>query len=215
VRSIDLQLLEEYQEERRKQISPTMKKAVTARTVNYELRLLRGVMRYAKCWTGEFTEGYQPLRQKRRRVGRVATKDQLMKIIATAKNNEYWQLAMYCAAVAVGTGCRSWEIKNLRLEDIRLTAGTILIREEVAKNRQEREPRLMALAEWGLQELQYRARQLGASEPEHYLLPLNLRKSRHWSKKTKQKWDVTTDDHLGEVLAKTHGEMQNARLSLS
>jgi flagellar biosynthesis chaperone FliJ len=39
VRSIDLQLLEEYQEERRKQISPTMKKAVTARTVNYELRL--------------------------------------------------------------------------------------------------------------------------------------------------------------------------------
>ena len=49
----------------------------------------------------------------------------------------------------------------------------------------------MALAEWGLQELLYRARQLGASEPEHYLLPLNLRKSRHWSKKTKQKWDVT------------------------
>jgi integrase len=40
-----------------------------------------------------------------------------MKIIATAKNNEYWQLAMYCAAVAAGTGCRSWEIKNLRLED--------------------------------------------------------------------------------------------------
>ena len=33
VRSIDLQLWEEYQEERRKQISPTMKKAVTARTV--------------------------------------------------------------------------------------------------------------------------------------------------------------------------------------
>jgi len=170
VRSIDLQLLEEYQEERRKQISPTMKKAVTARTVNYELRLLRGVMRYAKCWTGESTEGYKPLRQKRRRVGRVAT---------------------CCAAVAAGTGCRSWEIKNLRLEDIRLTAGTILIREEIAKNRQEREPCLMALAEWGLQELLYRARQLGASEPEHYLLPLDLRKSRHWSKKTKQKWDVT------------------------
>lgn len=191
VRSIDLQLLEEYQEERRKQISPTMKKAVTARTVNYELRLLRGVMRYAKCWKGEFAEGYKPLRQKRRRVGKVATKEQLMGIIATAKNNEYWQLAMYCAAVAAGTGCRSWEIKNLQLQDIRLAAGTILIREEIAKNRQEREPRLMALAEWGLQELLYRARQLGASEPEHYLLPLNLRKSRHWSKKTKQKWDVT------------------------
>jgi hypothetical protein len=31
----------------------------------------------------------------------------------------------------------------------------------------------MALAEWGLGELLYRARQLGASEPEHYLLPLS------------------------------------------
>src|ERR1700692_2404749 len=92
-----------------------------------------------------------------------------------------------------GSGYRlpQLEGKDLRLEDIRLTAGTILIREEIAKNRQEREPGLMALAEWGLQELLYRARQLGASEPEHYLLPLNLRKSRHWSKKTKQKWDVT------------------------
>lgn len=191
LRSIDLGLFEEYQEERRKQISPTMKKAVTARTVNYELRLLRAVMRYAKCWKAEFTEGYHPLRQKRRRVGKVASKEQLMKIISTAKTNEYWLVAMYCAAVAAGSGCRSWEIKNLQLEDLRLTAGTVLIREEIAKNRQEREPRLMALAEWGLGELLYRARQLGASEPEHYLLPLNLRKSRHWSKKTKQKWDVT------------------------
>jgi integrase len=191
VRSINLGLIEEYQVERRKQISPTMKKAVTTRTVNYELRLLRGVMRFAKCWKGDLTEGYQPLRQKRRRVGRVATKDELMNIIATAKTNEYWELAMYCAAVAAGTGCRSWEIKNLRLGDIRLATGTILIREEIAKNRQEREPRLMALAEWGLHELLFRARQLGASEPEHYLLPLNLRKSRHWSKKTTQKWDVT------------------------
>jgi integrase len=191
LRSIDLGLFEEYQEERRKQISPTMKKAVTARTVNYELRLLRAVMRYAKCWKGEFTEGYHPLRQKKRRVGKVASKEQLMKIITTAKTNEYWLVAMYCAAVAAGSGCRSWEIKNLQLVDIRLMFGTVLIREEIAKNRREREPRLMALAEWGLSELLYRARQLGATEPEHYLLPLNLRKSRHWSKKTKQKWDVT------------------------
>ena len=87
-----------------------------------------------------------------------------MNIIATAQTNEYWELAMYCAAVAAGTGCRSWEIKNLRLGDIRLAAGTILIREEIAKNRQEREPHLMALAEWGLRELLFRAGQLGASE---------------------------------------------------
>jgi integrase len=72
-----------------------------------------------------------------------------------------------------------------------MNRGHIRIRAEIAKNRVEREPRLMALAEWGLRELLYRARLLGATQPEHYLLPLNLRKSRHWSKKTTQKWDPT------------------------
>ncbi len=191
LRAVDLELIREYQQERRKQISPTMKKAVTARTVNYELQLLRGVMRYAGCWKGEIAECYRALSERKSRVGRAATKEQLMKMIAKAHENEYWKLAMYCAAVAAGSGCRSWEIKHLRLSVIRLADGSVRVRHEIAKNRQEREPRLMALAEWGLRELFYRARQLGATEPEHYLLPLNLRKSRHWSKKTTQKWDPT------------------------
>jgi hypothetical protein len=87
VRSIDLQLLEEYQEERRKQISPTMKKVVNAHGELQDASLT-WVMRYARCWKREFTEGYQSLWQKRSRVRRVATEDQWMKIIATAKNNE-------------------------------------------------------------------------------------------------------------------------------
>ena len=191
LRLIDIELLREYQQERRKKISPTMRRAVSARSVNYELQLLRGVLQYANCWKGDLAERYEPLKESRRRIGRVATKEQLMKVIQTAKKNEYWQLAMYCAAVAAGTGCRSWEIKNLQMQDIQIAEGTILIRREIAKNRQQREPRLMALAEWGLKELLYRARSLGATEPDHYLLPLNLRKSRYWSKKTSQKWDVS------------------------
>lgn len=61
---------------------------------------------------------------------------------------------------------------------------------EIAKNRKEREPRLMALAEWGLRNLLLRAQSLGATESHHYLLPLNLRKSRHLGKQSQQKWDV-------------------------
>ena len=98
---------------------------------------------------------------------------------------------MYCAAVAAGTGCRSCEIRNLQLEDIQLEDGKIRVRREVAKNRQERSPFLAPLAEWGLRELLNRAQALGATEAHHYLLPLNLRKSRHLAKQTAQKWDVT------------------------
>lgn len=49
----------------------------------------------------------------------------------------------------------------------------------------------MALADWGLRNLLLRAQALGATEPEHYLLPLNLRKSKRLSGQTKAKWDVT------------------------
>lgn len=146
LRLIDLELFHEYQRDRREEISPTMKKPVSARSVNYELWLLRGVMKYGNCWKGDLAENYEPLSGKRSRVGKVATKDQLAKIIATAKGNEHWKVAMYCAAVAAGTGCRGGEIRNLQLKDIQMARGKILIRGEIAKNRQEREPRLMGLA---------------------------------------------------------------------
>jgi integrase len=191
VNSIHLWLIQQYQQERSTQISPTMKLKVTARTVNYEMQLLRGVMMYAGCWTGDLAVYYKPLRQLKSQVGKMASNDQLSKIFEIANTNAHWTLAMYCAAVAAGTGCRACEIKNLQLRDIEMEQGRIRIRPEVAKNRVGREPRLMALAEWGIRELLHRARLLGITAPEHYLLPLNLRKSRHWSKKTAQKWDPT------------------------
>jgi hypothetical protein len=115
----------------------------------------------------------------------------LMNIINKAKGNDYWLLAMYCATVALGTGCRGGEIRHLRLKDVQLDEGKIVVRGEIAKNRTQREPRLMALADWGLRNLLLRAQALGATAPEHYLLPLDLRKSKHQSAQTKAKWDVT------------------------
>jgi hypothetical protein len=112
LRLIDVELIREYQQQRRKQISPTMRRAASARSVNYELRLLRGVMVHVNCWKGDVAERYKALKQSKDRIGRVATKEQLVKIIESARQNEYWLLAMYCAPVAAGTGCRSWEIKN-------------------------------------------------------------------------------------------------------
>jgi len=94
LRRIDLELIREYQQERRKQISPTMRKAVSPRSINYELQPLRGVMQHANCWKGDLAERYKPLKESKTRAGKKATNEQLMKIIETAKKNEYWQLAM-------------------------------------------------------------------------------------------------------------------------
>lgn len=191
LKSIRLANIREYQKERRKQVSPTMKKTVGARTVNYEMHLLRAVMQYADCWTDNLEARYQPLRQPRSRVGKSATKEQLMSIISTAATNEYWQVAMWCAAVAAGSGCRGGEIRKLRLEDIDISGGALRIVREISKNRKERVPRLMALAEWGLRHLLERAQALGAVEPQDYLLPFCMSKSKYRSKTSQQKWDVS------------------------
>src|SRR5436190_1383113 len=148
-------------------------------------------MKYTGCWTPELMAGYEPLPEMKSQAGKFATEQQLTTIITTASTNEFWQVAIYCAAVAIGTGCRGGEIRTLQLSDIKLAEGRIEIRPEKAKNRTGRQPRLMSVAEWGLRNLLKRARSLGATEPEHYLLPLSIRKSRIISKTTEQKWDVT------------------------
>jgi len=178
IRGITLPLIREYQQQRRQHVSKNMKQPVTGRTVNYEMHLLRGMMIFADCWTDSLVARYAPLRQVKKRAGRVADKVQLTDIINKAKGNDYWLVAMYCAAVAVGTGCRGGEIRNLQLRDVQLDQGKIVVRREIAKNRTQREPRLMALADWGLRNLLLRAQALGATEQEHYLLPLSLRTSR-------------------------------------
>ena len=190
-KTVKLVHLRQYQQQRRKHVSYVMKQPITARTVNYELDLLRGVLKYAGCWTPELETEYQPLPELKSKVGKAATVQQLSNIIKTAKANESWGVALYAAAVAIGTGCRGGEIRTLQLRDIHLKAKHIVIRRESAKNRAERHPRLTAVAEWGVRNLLERARALGATQPEHYLLPLNIRKSRILSKATDQKWDAS------------------------
>lgn len=189
-RAISLSMIQQYQQERRKHVSKTMKQFVSSRTVNYELQLLRAVMSFAHCWTPELDMDYKPLRHVKSRVGKVASKSDLMMLFEKAKANDYWQIAMYSAAVAIGTGCRAGEIRKLQLRDIHLDEGKLVIRREIAKNRHQREPRLMGLAEWGLRHLVRRAHALGAVVPEHYLLPLHLAQSKHFDKTKDPKWDL-------------------------
>jgi integrase len=127
VRCIRLPQIRAYQKNRCQQISPTMKQPVTARSVNYEMQLLKGVMSYADCWSETLAARYQPLREVKSRAGKTAGTDQMIKIINTAKDNEYWEVAMWCGAVGAGTGCRSGEVRKLQLKDICLLEGKIRV----------------------------------------------------------------------------------------
>jgi len=154
--------------------------------------LLRDVLKYAGCWTAELEAGYKRLPQRKSDIGQAATHEQLSKLLNTARQKDQWAVALYCACVAIGSGCRGGEIRNLQLEDIKLEDGYLKIPAEKAKNKKARNPRLTEVGQWGIRKLLERARALGlgACEPQHYLMPLYLPKSRRTAKLTKAKWDL-------------------------
>jgi hypothetical protein len=79
LRRVDLELVREYQRERRKQISPTMRKGVSPRSINYELQPLRGVMQHADCWKDDLAERDKPLKESKSHAGKKATNELVMK----------------------------------------------------------------------------------------------------------------------------------------
>ncbi|MGA3128398.1 MAG: hypothetical protein ABSD13_16985 [Candidatus Korobacteraceae bacterium] len=74
IRAITLPLIRDYQQQRRQHVSTNMKQPVTGRTVNYEMHLLRGMMIFADCWTDSLAARYAPLRQIKKRAGKVSQK---------------------------------------------------------------------------------------------------------------------------------------------
>lgn len=80
--------------------------------------------------------------------------------------------------LAYATGCRSGEIKKLRIGDLNLASEYPCIRlpAENTKSRRDREPALNDLGLWAVRELLKRAAMLNAVAPQHYLLPADLSK---------------------------------------
>jgi integrase len=146
-------------------------KVVAPRTINAEMAVLRGMMKAAKLW-GRIADDYKPLKEPRG-PGRALQPEEEAALFRTAASRPQWHVA-YCAAVlAANTCCRGGEIKGLRLADVDLFNKVIAIRRDSTKT--DAGARVVPLndaAMWALGRLLERAQALGASEPQHYLLPL-------------------------------------------
>jgi hypothetical protein len=88
VKAITLAHIRDYQKQRRKHVSRTMRQPVTGRTVNCEMFLLRCVMTCGDSCNENFSTGYKPLREIKQRAGKVASKDQIKTLITTALANK-------------------------------------------------------------------------------------------------------------------------------
>lgn len=150
---------------------------VGPKTINNEILVLTAVLKNARLWD-PLRENYEPLPVPKGGPGQALTPEQTAKLIETAKRNDRWFVALCATVLAYATGCRSGEIKKLRLGDLALEgdAPYIRLRAEDTKARRHREPALNDLGLWAVNQLLARAQLLGASKSEHYLLPADLSK---------------------------------------
>lgn len=123
------------------------------------------------------SEHYRRLREPDGEIGRALSVDELSRLESAAAMRDSFLVA-YCAEVlAACTGMRGGEIKKLRLGAIDL--GTRRIRITRQSTKTDAGARLIELnrdALMAVAKLYQRAQALGATSPDHYLLPADLSK---------------------------------------
>ncbi len=142
---------------------------VAAVTVNHEVKALRAILKQAKLWS-RLADDYERLKESTRGPGRALTDAEEARLLDTAASRSEWQVAYLTALIAINTTARGCEIRGLRLRDVDLAKGVVIF----SKSKTDAGRRIVPLnptARWALARLLERAEALGATEPEHYLLP--------------------------------------------
>jgi integrase len=171
-------MLEAYQAKRAQKVS--------AYSVNREIRYLAILLKRAKLWR-RLQEDYRPLKEEASTAWKVFEPEHVTHLLAIADENDRWKYVGWCFLLAISTGMRGGEIKKLRLGDVELgdrPAVRISLvhgdgRRGTKTTAGERRVPLNAQAAWAAARLLERAKQYGADDASHYLLPGNLSRHNH------------------------------------
>jgi integrase len=150
---------------------------VRERPINIELGILVSTLKEENLWRGSLLK-YKRLTEPESEVGEALSIGELQRLQAAASSNPAWEVA-YCAQVlAANSGMRGGEIRKLRLGAIDLEKCRLrIVRASTKTSAGARWVELNRAATQAVARLYQRAELLGASSPDHYLLPADL--SRH------------------------------------
>jgi integrase len=161
LRGINIELVRAYQQTR-------IREGVAPRTVNIEGQLLLSVLKHHGQW--KLKEGYERLPEPISEVGRALNPEEELTLLDMARSCESWFVAYNAPVLENETGMRGVEIRNLQLRRIDIKAGEIHLQKSKTKGG-VRTISLSADALASVLALVERARQLGASHPDHFLVP--------------------------------------------
>ena len=139
--------------------------------INHELGVLCQILKRAGLWAA-IDPHYQPLRIPKSKRNRALTEEEEERLFRIAESNPRWLVAYLCSLITVNTTAGPGEIRKLRLRDVNLGNNPYIQICEGAKNEYRIRPiPLIDTALWAVSQLVERARDLGATHPDHYLLP--------------------------------------------
>jgi integrase len=133
------------------------------RTVNYELGILRRILKRAKRWYA-IAEEIRPL-PERRNVGRALRHDEKLRLLRVAASRPEWQIARLATALALNTTMRACEIRGLQWRDVDFMERTLTVRRSKTEAGERVIP-LNADAWAAVLELRERAKLLCGAEPQ-------------------------------------------------
>jgi integrase len=161
LKDIDIRLVRTYQQKR-------IAEGVGPRTVNMEGQLLRSILKHHEQW--KLDGKYEPLPEPTSEAGRSLSPEEEVKLIDVAKSRPKWFVAYHATVLENETGLRGVEVRNLQLKRIDIMAREIRLQKSKTKGGVRTIP-LSPDALESAKELLIRAQQLGACQPDHYLIP--------------------------------------------
>jgi len=138
--------------------------------INHEVNQLKQILEFAGLWS-VIAKHYKPLRVRKGGPGYRIELEELKWLFQVCQSKPRWRLAFLCGMVSAQTAAGPNEILNLRLKDVDFNRMQVHFIEGTKVDERVRTIPMTNDCMWALRELELIAKEKGADEPSHYLLP--------------------------------------------
>ena len=148
--------------------------------VNQELRLVKKLKSIAACWSTQDHEYFEYLQEEESDVERALSPEQQQLWLDACRSTPRWDVVLWWSVAAFDMLTSTNELRGPQLGNINLTHRIVQIPWLASKNRFRHRPIPLENADvlWAMDRLIARAYDMGARDPQHYLFPFRITRSR-------------------------------------
>lgn len=145
-------------------------------SINHECCILQQILKRVGCWK-DIMDDYQPIPLPDLGPGKSLTAQEEEVWFRAAAIKPGWRVAYLASMVSINTSAGPGEMLNLKLKNLRLSDDppSIQILNGTKNKYRIRHVPLNDKAKWAAEQLLARAKELGSTDPEHYLIPFRTK----------------------------------------